>query len=349
MTRKRSPARVGAKLKKARERRGLSLRQIADCTKISVPVLEGLERDDITYVPGGLLGRGFVRSFATAVSLDPEVIVAEFVAQFPDSSVNEGYGPQTDAKLAEIKPSRPMTIHRSTKGLRLAAIGAVAALLVGLVTFSAPKRWPNWVSAIQSVAETAPAHLAEHAVQTIPAGHRAAPPERPAEPPAPATAQVPTPTAKVTKSEAPAAALAPKARSAAAKVGNPAPAPAKTAEIPSEKVEATAVSTAAAVTTARPALEEPLKIVLSVTAPIWVIATADGKGTVSRLLDVGDAEVLVAKDEVVLTAGDGSAVVMTINGAPAKSLGRQGQTVKVRVNRANFKDFLRPGDTGEAP
>jgi len=340
---------VGAKLKKARERRGLSLRQIADSTKISVPVLEGLERDDITYVPGGLLGRGFVRSFATAVSLDPEVIVAEFVAQFPDSSVNEGYGPQTDAKLPEIKPSRSVTIHRSTKGLRIAAIGALAALLVGFVTFSAPKRWPNWLTVIQSVAETAPAHLAENAVQATGAGQHAAPPERPAEPPAPPAAQVPAPKTKATKNAAAPAALPAKTPGAAAKVVKAAPAPAKIAETPSEKVEATAAATTAAVTTARPAVEEPLKIVVSVTAPSWVIATADGQGTVSRLLDVGDAEVLVAKDEVVLTAGDGSAVVMTINGVPAKSLGRQGQTVKVRVNRANFKDFLRAGDTGESP
>ena len=95
MSRKRSRATVGAQLKKARERRGVSLRQIAESTKISLSVLQGLERDEVTYLPGGVLGRGYIRSFAAAVKLDPERTVAEFVAQFPDSSVKDGYPPAT--------------------------------------------------------------------------------------------------------------------------------------------------------------------------------------------------------------------------------------------------------------
>src|SRR6185295_7899148 len=46
----------GGRLRDARERRGVSLRQIANSTKISVGVLEALERNDISKLPGGISG-----------------------------------------------------------------------------------------------------------------------------------------------------------------------------------------------------------------------------------------------------------------------------------------------------
>ena len=52
----------GTRLKHAREERGVSLRQIADSTKISVGFLEALERNDIGRLPGGIFSRSFVRS-----------------------------------------------------------------------------------------------------------------------------------------------------------------------------------------------------------------------------------------------------------------------------------------------
>ena len=88
-------------------------------------------------------------------------------------------------------------------------------------------------------------------------------------------------------------------------------------------------------------VNEPLKVALSVTSPSWVIASVDGKKTLNRMMDVGEEETLEAKSELVLTAGNGGAIVMTVNGAAAKSLGRTGKTVKVRVNHANFRNYLR--------
>jgi cytoskeletal protein RodZ len=72
----------GGKLRLARERRGISLAQIAATTKISVAVLEALERNDIAKLPGGIFSRAFVRSYAAEVGLDPNVTVQEFVEWF---------------------------------------------------------------------------------------------------------------------------------------------------------------------------------------------------------------------------------------------------------------------------
>src|SRR5213083_1046789 len=74
----------GGALREARERRGVSLRQIANATKISVAALEALERNDISRLPGGIFSRAFVRSYAIEVGLDPEETVKEFLDRFHD-------------------------------------------------------------------------------------------------------------------------------------------------------------------------------------------------------------------------------------------------------------------------
>src|SRR5437868_7654095 len=79
----RSGVDLGSRLRAARERRGVSLRQIAGATKISVSALEALEHNDLSRLPGGIFSRAFVRSYALEVGLDPEEAIQEFLAQFP--------------------------------------------------------------------------------------------------------------------------------------------------------------------------------------------------------------------------------------------------------------------------
>src|SRR3954462_6432211 len=73
----------GGKLRQARERRGISLRQIAASTKISIAALEALERNDMSRLPGGIFSRAFVRSYAVEVGLDPDSTTQESIASLP--------------------------------------------------------------------------------------------------------------------------------------------------------------------------------------------------------------------------------------------------------------------------
>jgi cytoskeletal protein RodZ len=82
----------GGKLRQARERRGVSLRQIAASTKISVAALEALERNDVSKLPGGIFSRAFVRSYAVEVGLDPDDTVREFLERFSAEPAGAGAG-----------------------------------------------------------------------------------------------------------------------------------------------------------------------------------------------------------------------------------------------------------------
>jgi hypothetical protein len=79
----------GDNLRRERELRGVSLREIADHTKISVRFFEALEDDRLDILPGGLFPRSFVRQYAVFVGLDPDRVVADFLADHgqPEAAV----------------------------------------------------------------------------------------------------------------------------------------------------------------------------------------------------------------------------------------------------------------------
>jgi cytoskeletal protein RodZ len=118
---------VGATLREARERRGLSLRQISNSTKIAMMTLEALERNDIARLPGGIFSRSFVRAYAVEVGLDPEVMIEQFMSQFPQDSVTAGHPTSSRGEDHEAVESERRT---ASTLLRLVAISIPIAAVV---------------------------------------------------------------------------------------------------------------------------------------------------------------------------------------------------------------------------
>jgi cytoskeleton protein RodZ len=112
----------GAKLREAREKRGISLRQIATATKISIGALEALERNDISKLPGGIFSRAFVRSYAAEVGLDPEETIREFITQFPNDSVTAGH-----------RTARPVEDYQAVESDRRIASTTLKLAIISLV------------------------------------------------------------------------------------------------------------------------------------------------------------------------------------------------------------------------
>ncbi len=118
---------VGRTLREARERRGLSLRQISNATKIAMMTLEALERNDIARLPGGIFSRGVVRAYAVEVGLDPEVVIEQFMGQFPQDSVTAGH-----PTSSQVEDHQAVESERRTAStlVRLVAISIPIAAVV---------------------------------------------------------------------------------------------------------------------------------------------------------------------------------------------------------------------------
>jgi cytoskeleton protein RodZ len=115
----------GARMRQLRESRRVSLRDIAEQTKISVSTLEALERDDISRLPGGLFSRAVVRAYAAAIGADPEDAVEDFTAQFSAEAV--GRHAQRRNEPPDQASGRPVS---------LAVFAAIVVPLVAILMWS---------------------------------------------------------------------------------------------------------------------------------------------------------------------------------------------------------------------
>jgi hypothetical protein len=74
----------GTRLRLQRERQQIDLAAISASTKISITLLERLERDEVDRWPVGIFRRAYVRAYAAAIGLEPEAVLREFLERYPD-------------------------------------------------------------------------------------------------------------------------------------------------------------------------------------------------------------------------------------------------------------------------
>lgn len=83
--------RVGAfgdKFRKERERRGFTLDQVSNVTKINARMLKAIEDEHFDLLPGGVFNKGFVRAYAKHLGLNDEESVAEYLAALREAQVD---------------------------------------------------------------------------------------------------------------------------------------------------------------------------------------------------------------------------------------------------------------------
>jgi hypothetical protein len=112
----------GARLRVQRERQQVGLATIAEQTKIKLSLLEGLERDDVSHWPEGIFRRAFVRGYARAIGLEPDVVVREFLELHPDSVE------VIPAVFAAPSPGSASVSRRPPMRLRYLVASALSAL-----------------------------------------------------------------------------------------------------------------------------------------------------------------------------------------------------------------------------
>lgn len=91
----------GERLKREREMREVSVDELTKATRISVRFIEALENENWERLPGGVFGRGFVRTIARYLGLDEEALLGEYDLARSEKS------PAATAKPEERIPSPP--------------------------------------------------------------------------------------------------------------------------------------------------------------------------------------------------------------------------------------------------
>ncbi len=122
---------IGAELRNAREAKGLSIRALAERTRIQPRTLAAIELNNIAAIPPRPSGRGFVRAFAEEVNLDPERTVHSYFSQFPATSLAAGPPALRYFERAEASPYRPSPWASLGTAATILLVVVVTAIMAG--------------------------------------------------------------------------------------------------------------------------------------------------------------------------------------------------------------------------
>lgn len=283
---------VGAALKAARERLGLTLAQAEEATKIRHRFLQALEENDHTVLGGDIYVRGFLKNYATFLGLDPNELL-----------------PPTESVVPIVTP----TVGRETEILSLPLrdtsfpfgrilFMVLAFVLLGVAAFYL---WQPEQRAALMNQFAAYLPLPTPTITAIVSGGNPA-----------STATIPETTATEAVVAAP--------------DSTPTSTPVPTATLPPRTPTPDLTATAAPTQTPQPA--QGIVLSVRVTASSWTQVFLDDSDSavLERTLNEGETFEWTGQQSVFLRLGNAGGVIVTLNGQELGTLGAPGAVVNRR-------------------
>jgi len=100
---------IGATLAAARRRAGLTVRDVSQSTRVTEPIISGIEQDDYAECGGDFYARGHIRAIARAVGEDPGPLIEEFDSTWrsaKETTAAEAFGPSMPLRTRERRRVR---------------------------------------------------------------------------------------------------------------------------------------------------------------------------------------------------------------------------------------------------
>jgi cytoskeletal protein RodZ len=285
---------LGEYLKQAREKKGLSLEQIASQTRIQERHLQALESEDFAELPAKVFAKGFVRSYAKALGLDEEEALQYFLetsGTFYDQSQTEQPQPHVQVKL-EAAPRQSINWNLVVVALVILAAGAV---WYGL---SQQQETPI---ALSEPEISSPDETIQEPIPPLPDPQEGLAPETPVD-------SVPTPPS--TPISVPAL-----------------PTPDPPINPPVEPTPPTS-SASATLPAVEITTDGPHTLEIEATQLTWVVVQSDEQAPNEALLQPGQRTTWKANSQFLVTLGNAAGVVIQLNGQPQGPFGKAGQVVR---------------------
>ncbi len=286
---------LGARLKRERQQRKITLDEISLSTKIGTRFLLAIEEEHFDQLPGGIFNKGFIRAYARSIGIDEAQAVAD-------------YELASGASLPENQPEASPV---------LAVPAAPPPAILPEESINGASRIPwGWFAVALLVVAFGFALWGFHSR------------EKSAQP-----SLIPPPAAAAGNSSVPAPSLTPGPLAAKTGVGQSmAPAPAAPADVPPQQASpapAVGLPDATAASTPDAALSPGAFLVqIKARADSWVAIIADGRQIMQETLNASAEKSIGARDLIVIKTGNAGALDISFNG---KKLPTQGAYNEVKT------------------
>lgn len=314
---------LGDTLREAREKQGLTYKDIEKGTSIRALYIEYIEKGEYDELPGDVYTKGFIRSYANFLKLDANALVQAFTAER-----HKGAAP-----AAEQKPAAPKAAQEKPQAKKPEAPSAQPA-----------------AKPVEKVEKAAKAETIEKvekpAEQPAAPKQEAAPRKAPVQPKATAVKPQPKQQPKKAPASKPAA-----PRFTAQDFNEPKRSNGKLIAIVAivlvvlagavyalsgsdDSAKKPATQQTQQVEAPAPKTYDGVEVTATFTADCWLEVKADGKTVYEGTLKKGDSQTWKGTDKVTVRVGDAGAVSFSVNG---KDLGTAGKTGQV-ANKTFTKD-----------
>ena len=296
---------VGQLLREARERKRISLEEVEEATHIRKKFLQAMEEGNFAALPAEAYVRGFLRTYASYLELDPEEVIAMYEGQ--------------EAERKETPPQpgffQPMDLSMTAPSWLTADVVIGLVLFVVLLAFGAWAVWhylPRTVKT-QLVSWGAPAMATPSPTATV-VVPMVLPPLTPTATPTPIPTETPTPMPTSTSIVA---------------VATP-PSTPTSLPTPTDTIAPTFTPThiiTATNTPLVPRVSTGIEVELRIVEYAWLRVLVDGEEVFVGSLEAGTTQTWHGQESVALRCGNAGGVEAIVNGESLGLLGERGQVV----------------------
>lgn len=300
---------LGEKLRTEREKKGLSLSDVAVQTRISSRFLSAMEADDPSSMPGSFFYKSFVQQYARFLGLELTEYQSALDTVFSTEDSSLVPVAQAGRSGPELGSIAPEGMHRSYRRIWISG-GLLVAVVIGCSGLY--MLWERIDRSRTAGGSAPPSTSAPNLAPSPPVTAQSIPPvTAPASnPPAAAASEPPT---TVPQSEP----------SAKPPEPAPTPAPAKLEPAPARTADASG------------------DLSISANDKAWISVQSNGKTIFIGVLEAGESKTLQAGGETKMRVGNAGAVQVTWHGKPVGPLGPKGQ-IRVVTMTGDRVDIQNP-------
>lgn len=316
-------ASLSERLKRERELRGVSLRQISEDTKITVRFLEALEGGRLDLIPGEFYRRSYLRAYARYLGLDEERALNAYALSRHEKAKSAGSASSARPSVADADALGPDDDAALPKWMKGAMVLFLLLVAIGVLYF---------------LGESGPSAASPPSSRSglvVPPGGGASVPEHPS---TSGGRRPPTPFATPNPASSPPTASEDSSPGAAVGSDGEASASPRTGPDAARSPSAPAGAPPEGLTEGSAAM---LRLVLSVDEACWLEIHADGRLVATGLKEQGYRQAVSARREVRLWLGNAGGVSLWLNDRPVRPLGRPGQVRKdLSITPDNYRSYL---------